>query len=160
VWPGGVVGSITHCRGYRACAVASANDVAALGVDAQPNEALPPGVLERIATAREREVTMRRVALSAHTPVNADTLLFSAKEAVYKAWFPLSGRGLGFKDVELAMGMESRSFYARFLVSEPVVGGRQLTQLQGRWSVERRVIATAVVVPQPGAARPVRNPCG
>src|SRR4051812_9450636 len=43
LWPAGTVGSITHCRGYRACAVARSEAVTALGIDAEPNEPLPPG---------------------------------------------------------------------------------------------------------------------
>jgi len=47
-----VVGSITHCAGYRACALARAADVVALGIDAEPHEALPEGVLGEIARRR------------------------------------------------------------------------------------------------------------
>jgi 4'-phosphopantetheinyl transferase EntD len=51
LWPTGVVGSITHCAGLRACAVAPAAAVRALGIDAEPNAPLPDGVAEVIATA-------------------------------------------------------------------------------------------------------------
>ncbi|MFL5884840.1 MAG: 4'-phosphopantetheinyl transferase, partial [Thermoleophilaceae bacterium] len=34
LWPGGIVGSITHCRGYRACAVARFDEIASVGIDA------------------------------------------------------------------------------------------------------------------------------
>jgi len=40
-WPAGVVGSMTHCAGYRAAAVARAEDVLTIGVDAEPDEPLP-----------------------------------------------------------------------------------------------------------------------
>jgi enterobactin synthetase component D / holo-[acyl-carrier protein] synthase len=40
-WPPGVTGSITHCPGYRACAVARTEDLAAIGIDAEPDEELP-----------------------------------------------------------------------------------------------------------------------
>ena len=40
-WPPGIVGSITHCDGYRAAAVAHASDVAAIGMDAEPDDPLP-----------------------------------------------------------------------------------------------------------------------
>jgi 4'-phosphopantetheinyl transferase EntD len=33
-WPAGIVGSITHCAGYRACALARVGVIAALGIDA------------------------------------------------------------------------------------------------------------------------------
>src|SRR5262249_61789813 len=53
-WPGGVTGSITHCAGYRACAVARTTDVAAIGIDAEPDAALPAGLIEKVATGPEQ----------------------------------------------------------------------------------------------------------
>ena len=54
-WPTGIVGSMTHCRGYRAAAVARAESYRTLGLDAEPALALPPGVLMRITNESERE---------------------------------------------------------------------------------------------------------
>ncbi|MGH3325491.1 MAG: 4'-phosphopantetheinyl transferase family protein, partial [Streptomyces sp.] len=53
VWPAGVVGSMTHCDGYRAAAVARVSDLMALGIDAEPNLPLPEGVLGSIALPAE-----------------------------------------------------------------------------------------------------------
>src|ERR1017187_16620 len=39
-WPPGVVGSMTHCRGYRAAAVARRRDLVTIGLDAEPDDAL------------------------------------------------------------------------------------------------------------------------
>ncbi len=47
-WPEGVVGSMTHCAGYRGAAVARTADLTAIGIDAEPNEPLPAGVLDLI----------------------------------------------------------------------------------------------------------------
>ena len=41
LWPAGVVGSITHCDGYRAAAVARTSDIATVGLDAEPDKPLP-----------------------------------------------------------------------------------------------------------------------
>lgn len=85
VWPQGVVGSMTHCAGYRAAAVASRTRVRAVGIDAEPHEPLPGRVLGAIARAEERE---RLAVLTAECPqVRWDRLLFCVKESVYKAWF-------------------------------------------------------------------------
>src|ERR671910_144684 len=48
-WPDGVVGSLTHCDGYRGAAVARATDLASLGIDAEPHDALPAGILARVS---------------------------------------------------------------------------------------------------------------
>jgi len=147
LWPPGIVGSITHCRGYAACAVATADAVTALGIDAEPNEPLPPRVLEDVVRGRELDLVAawpRRT--SAEDQVDPSRLVFSAKEAVYKAWFPLTGRWLGFEDVELAVDPAGSEFSARLLVAGPVVGGMPLTEFAGRWRLQNGIICTAVVV--------------
>src|ERR1022692_2231466 len=58
-WPSGIVGSMTHCAGYRASAVARMQDMLILGLDAEPDHRLPDGVLDAIATADERAGTVR-----------------------------------------------------------------------------------------------------
>jgi 4'-phosphopantetheinyl transferase EntD len=139
LWPAGVVGSITHCRGYRACAVAWSEQVAGLGIDAEPNEPLPEGVLEEVAHGPERE-------LGSAGEAHADRLLFTAKEAIYKAWFPLARRWLGFDDVELSLDPANAEFTGRLLVPGPVVDGEDLHEFHGRWTVEDGVICAAVIV--------------
>ncbi|GAA2092504.1 4'-phosphopantetheinyl transferase superfamily protein [Streptomyces albiaxialis] len=104
-WPEGTLGSLTHCDGYRAAAVARRGDVRALGIDAEPNGPVPRGVLGGITVGGEAERLARLAA--ARPQVHWDRLLFSAKEAVYKAWFPLTGRWLGFPDAELDFRDES-----------------------------------------------------
>ena len=143
LWPDGVVGSITHCRSYRACAVAPAERIASVGIDAEPHEPLPDGVLEQVASERERG------ALGANG-VHMDRLLFSAKEAIYKAWFPLAGRWLGFEDVHLSIDGAGETFAAELLVPGPRVNGSRLTGFSGRWCVEGDIVATAVVVNEDG----------
>ncbi|MGH8920694.1 MAG: 4'-phosphopantetheinyl transferase family protein, partial [Actinomycetes bacterium] len=54
LWPPGVVGSMTHCTGYRAAAVARSRDLRTVGIDAEPHQPLPPDVLTAIALADEQ----------------------------------------------------------------------------------------------------------
>jgi len=144
-WPSGIVGSITHCDGYRACAVGHTADVATLGVDAEPNQPLPEGLLPDIALPRER-VWLRDFATVA-PEVHWDRLLFSIKESVYKAWFPLAERWLGFEDAEVTVDREGRTFSARFLVPGPTLGGRELTGLTGTWLVRDGIVLAAIAPP-------------
>jgi 4'-phosphopantetheinyl transferase EntD len=100
VWPAGFVGSITHTEGYRAAAVARAGDILTLGIDAEPHGPLPDGILDAIlATPAERAALETHTGRSPH--VRWDRLLFSAKETVYKAWYPFHRRMLGFQEAEL-----------------------------------------------------------
>jgi 4'-phosphopantetheinyl transferase EntD len=143
-WPPGVVGSITHCAGYRASVVARACDVVTIGLDAEPHDTLPAGVLGAIAYGGEEA---RLAVLAAARPdVHWDRMLFCAKEAVYKAWFPLTHRWLGFEEASVTIDPVSRTFTARLLVDGPVVNGAAVTGFEGRWLVSDGLIATAIVV--------------
>ncbi len=113
----------------------------AIGVDAEVHATLPEGVLGRIAFGRELTMVDEMTA-----DVRLDTLVFSAKEAVYKAWFPLAQRWLGFEDVELSIDPAAAGFRARLLVPGPVVDGVRLTELEGRWAVGGGIVATASLV--------------
>jgi 4'-phosphopantetheinyl transferase EntD len=141
VWPPGVIGSITHCDGYRACAAGRIGELRSVGIDAELHDELPEGVLAAISSARER-----RMLDGLHLDGHADRLLFSAKESVYKAWFPLTRRWLEFKDVDLSIAASDASFRARLLVPGPTVAGRRLTELHGRWRIEDDLIGAVVVV--------------
>lgn len=150
LWPEGIVGSITHCDGYRACAVAWRSDIVSLGIDAEPHAALSQRVLRGIATGGER----RRLA-ARHTGLHLDRILFSAKEAVFKAWFPLASRRLGFKDADILCDTSTASFRAILTLPGPVVGGLELSELWGRWRVQDGLVVTAVVIEQADRPTPV-----
>jgi 4'-phosphopantetheinyl transferase EntD len=145
LWPAGVVGAITHCRGFRAAAVARATDVDGLGIDAEPHEGLPPGVRE-LVVAEGDEVMLRGLAAAA-PGTHWDRVLFSAKESVYKAWFPLTGRWLGFEDASLTILPDTGTFVARIQVDGTRTDGRPpLRELAGRFAVADGFILTALTV--------------
>jgi len=143
-WPAGIVGSITHCAGYRAAAVARARDMLTIGIDAEPDEVLPEGVLDLVSLPDER-ARLRELADTAPDTC-WDRLLFSAKEAVYKAWFPLAGRWLGFDEADITLSAADGTFEARLLVPAPEVEGFQLRGFTGRWLASHGLILTAVAL--------------
>jgi 4'-phosphopantetheinyl transferase EntD len=141
LWPAGVVGSITHCRVLRACAVARSREVRSVGVDAEVHEPLAPEVLEEVSSSTERRALAR-----APNGFCLDRVLFSAKEAIYKAWWPLAFRWLGFEDVALSLSVRERTFHGQLLVRGPKLNGRPLTEFCGRWAVNGDVVVAGVVV--------------
>jgi 4'-phosphopantetheinyl transferase EntD len=167
-WPAGVVGSITHCAGYRASAVAHQRDTVSIGIDAEPNAPVPDGVLDMISLPEERRwiaELSERSAESGHDnpggdgetrPVSWDRLLFSAKESVYKAWFPLTELWLDFHQASITVAATSvatngrtfisGTFTARLLVPGPVVAGQRLPGFTGRWLAQDGLLLTAIVV--------------
>jgi len=152
-WPAGVIGSMTHCDGYNAAALVRATDLASLGIDAEPHLVLPEGVLDSVALPTEMARLGR---LRAQIPgVHWDRLLFSAKESVYKAWFPLTGKWLNFSEADIDLLPDpgtggtvlSGRLRAELLVPGPLVGGTRIGVFDGRWTVQRGLAATVVVVP-------------
>ncbi|MER7517993.1 4'-phosphopantetheinyl transferase superfamily protein [Streptomyces sp. NPDC126499] len=161
VWPAGTLGSITHCAGFRAAVAARSPAVAALGIDAEPNEPVPEGVLGAIALPGERR-HLRDLARG--TPeVQWNRLLFSAKEAVYKSWYPWTGERLDFEDAALTFTLNDGpahgshpapgtrlggGFTARILsVPPPAAALPDLPdRLEGRWLAERGLLLTAITV--------------
>ncbi|MEU7024038.1 4'-phosphopantetheinyl transferase superfamily protein [Streptomyces sp. NPDC046203] len=144
-WPASIVGSMTHCGGYRAAAVAHARDMVTVGLDSEPNEPLKDdGVLNLVTVAEERawlpEAAARRPG------VNWDRLVFSAKESVYKAWYPLTGLWLDFDEAVITVDPVGGTFEARLLVPGPVVAGTRLPGFSGRWLARDGLILTAISV--------------
>lgn len=142
-WPQGVVGSMTHCDGYRAAAVAEQTDVTSLGIDAEPHGALPDGVLDAVSLPTERKHLAELAA--SHPEVHWDRLLFSAKEAVYKTWFPLTHSWLGFEDAEVEFLPDTARFRVRLL--PPAAGPETRTPhtFHGRWLATEGLVVTAVL---------------
>ncbi|MCX4092214.1 4'-phosphopantetheinyl transferase superfamily protein [Nocardia sp. alder85J] len=143
-WPAGVVGSITHKDGYYAAAVADAGQWRAVGIDAEDNAPLSAGGVTRMATPAE---VAWLAEVGDRDGVHWDRMLFSAKEAVYKAWFPLTGREIGFKDVRVTFGPGAGEFHAD-IDGHPDIDPA-LRDLTGRYLVTGGRILTAILVPQP-----------
>lgn len=144
-WPDGVVGSLTHCAGYRGAVVGRAGPVRSVGVDAEPHDVLPDGVLGAVSLPAER----RQLGGLPHN-LHWDRILFCAKEATYKVWFPLTRRWLGFEDARITFDVDADgqggAFASEILVDPAALAGPPLTLLPGRWSVRRGLALTAIVL--------------
>jgi 4'-phosphopantetheinyl transferase EntD len=144
-WPDGVVGSLTHCDGYRGAVVGRVDTVRSVGIDAEPHGVLPDGVLDAVSLGVERT---ELAALPAG--LHWDRILFCAKEATYKAWFPLTRRWLGFEDAHIAFGIDSDGatgeFVSEILIDPSALSGPPLTTMRGRWTVRDGLVLTAIVL--------------
>lgn len=89
-WPEGVVGSISHAGPVCLAVVGRSVEWEMIGVDLEPDHPLPRDLVAEIATRDE----LARLAPLPET--RAATRIFSAKEAAYKAQFPLTGALFGF----------------------------------------------------------------
>ncbi len=146
-WPDGVVGSLTHCTGYRGAVVGRSGAVRSVGIDAEPHDVLPNGVLDAITLEEERHEIA-----ALPDGLHWDRILFCAKEATYKAWFPLTKRWLGFEDALIVFDFDPPGvgaagvFVSQILIDGEALAGPPLTALRGRWSVDRGLVLTAIVL--------------
>lgn len=148
LWPRGFLGSITHRAGRYAAAVARSSDVAALGIDAEPNAPLAPRVLARLANEAEREMLAQEALRGEEPEICLDRLLFSAKEAAYKAWFALRGEPVALEDIEVAIDVRGRELRA-CPHSGARLGGHAPDALSGRWSEHEGLLYVAFVLASP-----------
>ena len=144
-WPDGVVGSLTHCEGFRAAVVGRASEVRSVGIDAEPHGVLPNGVLDAVSLPAERHELA-----AMPDELHWDRILFCAKEATYKAWYPLTRRWLGFEDAHIVFDVNSDGisgeFVSQILIDPTALSGPPLKALQGRWSVREGLALTAIVL--------------
>jgi len=140
LFPAGAVGTLTHRGPYRACAVAPASRYRALGVDAEPDRPPPPRAAARIAGAQE----LARLAALPAGP-NYLTVLFCAKEALYKAACSLGGPPPPLEvAVELSGGPAGGFFRpVAFEGLHPA-----LRSAWCRWQAREGILLAAVAVPR------------
>jgi len=126
--PPGLAASITHTA--TVCLAAAMTARRGLGIDIEPDMPLPPDLIDTILTPAE------------HGSAAEARLIFSAKEAVYKAQHPVSRTLFGFDAI--AITLEPGTFSAIFQHSIP--GFPAGTRLAGRWTRADNHILTAVVI--------------
>lgn len=138
-WPAGVIGSITHTAGYCAVVVTSERHARSVGLDVEQDKTLAPGLIDMICTPSERA--------SLGTRAERDAIVFfSAKEAFYKCQYPLTKTFLDFRDVELTVDFEARTWQARVLkalADKPA----WLDGLAGSFVRERGLVASGATLP-------------
>ncbi len=140
IWPSTIVGSITHSHGYAAAAVAKKSEVLSLGLDAETNEPLSPKVLQRIGNTQEQEwVQSVESAIIQHP----GKILFSAKEATYKAWYPITQEWLGFQEAHIDFHSDENTFTVQIQKKGP------FKKLFGKFVIQQGIILTAIEIPSP-----------
>jgi len=109
IWPEGVVGSLTHCGGYCAAAVARADRFSGLGIDVEASEPLHRDLLSLVCV--ESEIARLEESPEGIRAVLAK-LIFSAKESVFKCIYPDTGVFLDFQDCEIRLEEDTGTFAA------------------------------------------------
>lgn len=144
IWPGSVTGSISHTDTHCLAAVTRtdatrAGDVKSLGLDLEPDMALEPALWPEICTSAELDWLDTRPAPERGRLAR---LIFSAKECVYKAQYPLTGMMLSFDAFEIAIDLQAGAFTATARQPIPPICAGEC--LAGRFICTAEILATAV----------------
>jgi 4'-phosphopantetheinyl transferase EntD len=154
LWPRGVVGSITHCSGYCAAVVTYRERLLGLGIDAELNLPLPADLRDSVCTPEElRDFDLRGITAD-RLGADPAMLVFSAKESIYKAWYPITGVWLGFENATLALDLQRQCFSVRFDLDALTNTLVRNIDFQGRFAVTERHIFTLVVAGSVAAGAP------
>jgi 4'-phosphopantetheinyl transferase EntD len=145
VWPGSMVGSITHTAGYGAAVVAERLSVAALGLDCEVVGDVKAELWPRVCVPTE---TAWVESLPASERPAAVTLIFSAKEAFYKCQFALVRERLNFHDVRVeaaAWGASSGGFRIQ-PTRRIALCARAAPPLQGRYRFHQEFVTAGMAL--------------
>jgi len=128
IWPAGLTGSITHAAGLCLAVVTDDPAIRGLGVDLEEDAPLPPEILTEVILPDEHGQNPRAV--------------FSAKETVFKALYPMAGAVFGFEAVRIIISDQIFIAETRMQLG-PVPCG---TRLSGHLSWGDGLILTALSV--------------
>jgi len=116
LWPDQMVGSITHCDNYCAAAVTDCKKVLGIGIDAELNKKLPNNLI--LTTQTKNEINLNKGLILENYENCINKLVFSAKESAFKFIYPFIQHYINFKDLEVRLDFDSKSFSIVFLTSE------------------------------------------
>lgn len=147
-WPDGSVGSITHSKGFASAIVASSSAVKSVGIDSEAliAEKTANNVSSHILT--EAEIYTANAAL-----VDSDrqylTLIFSAKESIFKCLYPLVQQYFDFRHAVVELDTQHPGQFRFQLLKD--LGGEfgKGYSANGYYALTNDFVHTAVLLPQP-----------
>lgn len=141
IWPDKLKGSITHAEALAVSAVATDGSLSSIGVDLEVAERVGEELFEKLFTPAELD----RIHASDDTKNQLAGMMFSAKEAGYKATYPLAGKFIGFKEAEVLVDWQA----GRFTLS--YVGKHEPNQIMekadGFFLFLERFVLSLVIIP-------------
>lgn len=144
IWPAGVAGSISHSKELCLAAIGSTDRYRGVGIDLEPDEPVQSGI-ERIV-CRDAEQAWLEAADPEEQGLRC-RIVFSVKEAVYKAFYPSLREFWSFQDV----GVEIDLAAARFVAEVPRSTG--VARVEGRVIRRAGWIVSGIALPRhPGTA--------
>lgn len=143
IWPAGITGSITHTDDYAWAAVARTSQVEALGIDTERIMSsdraarVSPAIAWPSELAHARSVGCDRL--------EALTLVFSAKEAIFKCLYGKVGRVFDYRDVRIVKVAADGTFTSRIWRTLSEQFPAQIL-LHGRFEINGSWVHTGMVL--------------
>jgi len=159
LWPPGLTGSISHGGDWCLAVSAPLTDCVALGIDIEPLVPLDPAIVAEIATPAELALPgfsflPKYPRGPGAAPPEAATLqndrqfralvLFSAKEAAYKAQFMLTRTMLDFDDLTAFAAVDATISLRLNRAAGPLRAGHVLVVRQ---TIAQELLISAIVLP-------------
>ena len=144
IWPSGYIGSITHTSKVCAAIVARIQNYLSMGLDVESCAPASPDITSLVC--RAEEYPLLTVNHTSNRPgIDLVKLLFVIKEAVFKAYFPMTGYFIDFQDVVVSLDFPGGRFSATLVNGDApdIVGGRRLT---GRFSLAEGHVFAFVLI--------------
>jgi 4'-phosphopantetheinyl transferase EntD len=105
IWPAGLTGSISHAKGLIGAVVWQPSTAGGIGLDIERAGRVTPTLYQSLFTDAEVESLSL---LNSVEQLVAAAAMFSAKEAIYKAQYPLTRCYVGFHEVSLGFDPVSK----------------------------------------------------
>ena len=143
LWPPEIVGSLTHTADYCAVAVARTMDASAIGIDVEDWSRFDPILVEQIFSPAEMH---QHVADSPpHDLRRLGTLIFSAKEAIYKCLSTQAGARLSFRSCTVHLDHDAGTFSMIIPATTRIFAHD--SRIGGRFALVGKLVATAITLP-------------
>ncbi|HEN8221999.1 TPA: 4'-phosphopantetheinyl transferase superfamily protein [Pseudomonas aeruginosa] len=144
IWPPGILGSISHCASVAVAMAAPASRFHALGIDVETliDAEIAQDIRHSVGRDRELECLERSIPCCARSL----TLLFSAKEALYKALYPFSRQYKDFHAAEI-ISCQAKALVLR-LTEDWCGSWRGGACVEVRYTWLDREVLTAVCIPR------------
>ena len=144
-WPLGFTGTISHSTALCAAIVARTSDVASIGLDIEDDAPLANDIVSLICCEADLH---NRPMIERSIRIDLPKLVFVAKEAYYKTYYPLTGCFLDFADVEVAINPNWLDFEARLVNgARPSFTGRR--HLSGKFGHIGKTVFAIAWLPTP-----------
>ncbi|MFK7837222.1 MAG: 4'-phosphopantetheinyl transferase [Sulfitobacter sp.] len=137
IWPEGIAGSISHKATL--CAAAVTDAPVLFGLDIEENTDLAADLMSAICSDAELD------RIKGPHQARLAKLIFSAKEAAYKAQYPETGMLFGFDHMDVTLDLAAQTFTATFV--QPAGCFAVGDTLPGRFDEAADHLVTAVMAP-------------